>query len=152
MPELVVVIAVLLLLAAMARPAMGAYLGGVKHKGAVGAVKRTLQAARAKALSNPMVHCGVYFDNLSQPNRIVPFLDTFAPGAHAYDEGRDRAWQAPYELPAGTTLEVVDPNPSAVVFRGDGTAWISGRAVIRSADVTDTVDVLASTGRIRVMR
>lgn len=151
-PEAMVVVVVLLVLAALARPALGSYLGNVKHKGAVSAVKRTLQAARSKALANPMVHCGVYFDVTSVPNRIVVFLDTHSPDAHAYDGGKDRQHLAPYVLPEGVELSVPDPNPAAIVFRGDGSACISGRAVVKSAAFSDTVDVLASTGRIRVMR
>ena len=151
-PEAVVVVIILLLLAAMARPAMAAYLGNVKHKGAVNAVKRTLQAARSKALANPMVHCGVYFDVTSSPNRIVVFLDTHAPGGHAYDDGKDRKPVAPYDLPDGVEISVPDPNPASIIFRGDGSAFLSGKAVVKSSSFTDTIDVLASTGRIRVMR
>lgn len=147
-----VAVVVLLVLAALARPSMATYLVNVKHKGAVSAVKRTLQAARSKALANPMLHCGVYFDVTSVPNRMVVFLDTHAPGAHAYDGEEDRQYLAPYILPEGVEISVPDPNPAAIVFRGDGSACISGRAVVKSAAFSDTVDVLASTGRIRVMR
>lgn len=152
MPELVVALCVVLILAAIARPAMSAYLGNVKHKGAVTAVKRTLQAARAKALANPMVHCGVYFDTDSDPARLVPFLDTHSPSGHAYDPGRDKSFQAPYAVPDGVEIAVPDPNPASIIFRGDGSAWVSGKLLVRSGRFTDTVDVLASTGRIRVAR
>lgn len=147
-----VVAILLLVVVSLARPAFNAYVENLRHKGAVTAVKRTLQAARAKALSNPAVHCGVHFDLAGDTLRLIPFLDTHLPGNHAYEPGMDGAYLAPFDLPRGVSLEVPDPNPLAVVFRGDGSAHMSARAIVRSARGVDTVDVLASTGRIRVAR
>ena len=42
--------------------------------------------------------------------------------------------------------------PSVVVFRGDGSANASAKVVLKRKGMEDTVDVLASTGRIKVVR
>ena len=122
------------------------------QKNAVLGVRKLLQTARGKAMANPGLHCGVWFDNSGAQPRAVMFLDTYSPGDYAYDAGKDQAYLSPFVLPRGARLQVPSPYRAAVVFRGDGSAYVSGRVLVAAPGFEDTVDVLASTGRIRSTR
>lgn len=150
--EVVGVIVILGLITAAAKAPMGRYLQTLEQKNAVTAMRKLLQTARGKAMANPSVHCGVWFDFQSAPPRAGLFLDTFSPGNYAYDPGKDKAYLSPFILPKGAKLTVPEPYPAAVIFRGDGSAYLSGRVQVRTAGMDDTLDVLASTGRIRSSR
>jgi type II secretory pathway pseudopilin PulG len=150
--EIMVVVIVIMLLTFLAKAPMAQYLQTLEQKHAVTGIRKLLQTARSRAMANPSVHCGVWFDMASNPPRAVPFQDTFAPGSYAYDAGKDQANQAPLDLPNGASLSIPSPYPAQVIYRGDGSAFLSAKLVVRMAGFTDTVDVLASTGRVRSTR
>jgi prepilin-type N-terminal cleavage/methylation domain-containing protein len=152
MPELVVSLAVILVMACFAIPSLSSYLKSIKQRETVTACKRALQTARAKALSNPAVHCGVHFDVYAKPQTIQLFLDTYNPSDNVYEPGKDKDFLAPIPIDSGATLYVVANHPAAILFRGDGSAFRSGKLISRSAGLIDTIDVLASTGRIRIKK
>jgi hypothetical protein len=131
---------------------MGRYLHNLEQKNAVTGMRKLLQTARSKAMSNPGVHCGVWFNPATVPPQAGLFLDTFSPGNYAYEPGKDKDYLAPFVLPKGATISIPDPYPAAIIFRGDGSAYLSGRVEVRNSGMDDTLDVLASTGRIRSSR
>jgi type II secretory pathway pseudopilin PulG len=147
--EVMVVVIIVGVLTALAKAPMDQYLKTIRHKGAVGEIKRMLQTARSRALANPGVHCGAYFDLSSRPQKIQLFNDTFAPATYAYDGTKDKAYLAPYPMPVGVNLSIDPLYPPAIIFRGDGSAYLSGKVVMKFDNFTDTLDVLASTGRIK---
>ncbi|MDB5049053.1 MAG: hypothetical protein JWO30_2124 [Fibrobacteres bacterium] len=150
--EMVVAILVILIMTAIAKAPMSQYLKTMEQKNAVVGVRKILQTARSRAMANPSVHCGVYFDLNASPPKAFLFEDTFAPGSYAYDAGKDKPYLAPFVLPMGASLAIPVIFPAAVIYRGDGSAFLSGKLIVRSPGFTDTVDVLASTGRIRSTR
>jgi hypothetical protein len=148
MAAVIIVIA----LACLAKPPMTRYLKTLEQKNAILGVRKLMQTARSRAMANPSVHCGVYFDVNARPPRALLFEDTFAPGSYAYDAGKDKPYLAPYTLPVGSTLSVAATYPAALIYRGDGSAYLSAKVVVRTRGLSDTLDVLASTGRIRSTR
>ena len=150
--EVLVVVLVIAIMGAFAKPPMTRYLRTLEQKNAVVGIRKLVQTARSRAMANPSVHCGVYFDMASKPPKVQLFHDTFAPGSYAYDAGRDTPYQQAFTLPKGTTLSIPDPYPASIIYRGDGSAYLSSKVLVRSAAFVDTVDVLASTGRVRTTR
>lgn len=150
--ETIVVVIIVAVLTCLAKAPMDQYLKTMRQKSAVSQIKHMLITARSRALANPGVHCGAYFDLASNPQQILLFNDTFAPANYAYDATKDQPYLAPYPLPAGMTLSIDPIYPPAIIFRGDGSAYLSGKVVMRFDSSTDTLDVLASTGRIKTSR
>ncbi|MDB5104408.1 MAG: hypothetical protein JWP91_2097 [Fibrobacteres bacterium] len=150
--EVMTVVGIILILTLAARSPISKYLKTMEQKSAVVGLRKLMQTARGRAMANPSLHCGVYFDTDSAPPKAFLFQDTFAPGSYAYDVGKDKPYLAPFALPKGILLFIPAPYPQSVIYRGDGSAFLSAKVVIVSADFSDTVDVLASTGRIRSTR
>lgn len=150
--EVIGAVIILGLILAAARAPMARFTQTLEQKKAVTGLRKVLQTARSKAMANPSVHCGVWFDPASVPPQAVLFLDTFSPGNYAYDPGKDKGYLSPFVLPESAIMSVPGPYPVAVIFRGDGSAYMSGRVLLALSDLNDTLDVLASTGRIRSTR
>lgn len=150
--EMIGVIVILGLILAGARAPMSRFTRTLEQKHAVTGLRKVLLTARSKAMANPSIHCGVWFDPASIPPQAVLFLDTFSPANYAYDPGKDKAYLSPFVMPRGAALTVPDPYPVTVIFRGDGSAYMSGRVLLANSDLSDTLEVLASTGRIRSTR
>lgn len=119
------------------------------------AIKNQLLTAKIRAVSDPTMHCGVYFaiDSIPQSTRL--FFDQIGSGTpYQYDIGTDATYLNKIEIPPQITLRL--PGSGAVmnqvvVFRGDGSAKNGG--TIELVDNKGTVlqiNVLASTGRIEV--
>jgi prepilin-type N-terminal cleavage/methylation domain-containing protein len=152
MIEIIGVVLIIGILTAMAKSPMTQYLRSMEQKSAVLGIRKMLQTARSRAMANPSVHFGVHFDMASVPPKAELFQDNFAPGAYAFDTGKDKPYSAPFTMPKGTSLSIPGPYPASIIYRGDGSAFLSAKVVVKSAGLTDTVDVLASTGRIRSTR
>jgi hypothetical protein len=150
--EAMVAVVIVIALACLAKPPMARYIKTLEQKNAVLGVRKLMQTARSRAMANPSVHCGVYFDVNARPPRAFLFADTYAPGSYAYDAGKDKPYLAPFTLPKGSSLSVAADYPGSLVYRGDGSAYLSAKVIVRSPGLSDTLDVLASTGRIRSTR
>lgn len=153
--QLVVAIAVVGILGAFAKPMVQSISAVFKQRAAVAAIKQTLIAARTRAMSNPTVNCGVYFELTGMKRKVGMFEDTHDPASFTYNAAQDKRYRQPVELAAGVTLSIPPstPNyPNAVIFRGDGSAHLSSRVVVATGFRRDTIDVLASTGRVKVIR
>lgn len=152
--EILVVLAVAALLAALAARPAARLLDGIKMKNAVNAIRQVTLSARSQAVANPRLHCGVvYRVNAGPgPDSVWSFLDRSVPPNNVYDPGVDTRYQAPYVLDSKDKVEIAWANPATVVFRGDGSAYRSAKVAIRLGSRVDTLDILASTGRVRVIR
>lgn len=142
------------LVALAARPLTGLY-HGIKLKGASDGVKQVLLNARMRAMANPDRQCGVVFrftPDAPGDDSIFAFLDQ-APDK-LYTKGVDSLYLRPMVLMGrdGVTASIPEGFPSVIVFRGNGSANVSAKVVLRRKGMIDTVDVLASTGRIKVVR
>jgi Tfp pilus assembly protein FimT len=152
--EAVVVLAVAMLVLAMARPAFSRTVKTLKLRSAEISIKRQLQAARVRALADPMVHCGVYFDTLTKPQQTRIFFDNNQSKMY---EGSDITYQRPLDLPTSVRIQTISISCSGssrkeILFRGDGSALCSGEISISNGIRTDKINVLASTGRIKLIR
>jgi Tfp pilus assembly protein FimT len=143
--EIVVVVAIALVLATLAVPSFATFIKNLRLQSTENTIKRQLMAAKIRALANPLVHCGVYLDE----SRTRIFFDQDNSGT--YNSG-DITYQAPFDFPEGITLEVPTGYFPEIIFRGNGSASLSGKAIVSNSARADTIEVLASTGRIRVKK
>ena len=130
------------------RNPMRSYMKRLEFDKSVDNVKHMIIACQTKAMSNPGQHVGVWFGG----DVVVPFLDKGDPSAYEYDKHADPAYMQQAVLKRGVRLQKLPGFPDEIVFRGDGSAYKSLRIVITDGVLKDTLDVLASTGRVRVLR
>lgn len=159
MIEMIVAIAIIVLAAALAVPKMQNMTGNLRLRTAANAIKQQLLMAKTRALGDPLVHCGVYFDTVSNPDRTIVFLDD-GPGTYAnndqYDAGQDHVFGLAYSMPRNISVGLggAAGNNQVVIFRADGSAKVRGMTITVKLNGaysrTKTVSVLPSTGRIRV--
>lgn len=151
MVEMLIVIVILGIMAAFARPSMKSFLENIRLRSAANAVKQHLIVAKTRALGDPNIHAGVFFDTAGTPDKIVAFLDSL--NNNIYAAGIDPILVPPYKLPITDTLKITSQSPEVVIFRGDGSAKTSMTLTISNrSNKSYTVSVLASTGRIRMTR
>lgn len=150
--EIIVTLVIISLMAVLSVNPMKNYLRRLEFKNSSQNIKRLIQTAQSKAMANPNIHVGVYFDISKTPNMVMLFLDKANPKSYRYDGPSDTPYLQPEVLPKGTTLKPLSGYPDEIVFRGDGSAWKSHKIVITNGNLSDTLDVLASTGRVRVGR
>jgi prepilin-type N-terminal cleavage/methylation domain-containing protein len=148
--EITMVVIVVGLMAALAVHPMKNYLRRLEFKNSSQNIKRLIQTAQSKAMANPNVHIGVYFDMSKTPHRVILFQDKVNPTTYQYDGAGDPNYLQPEVLPVGSSLKPLYGFPDEIVFRGDGSAWKSQKIVITNGTFSDTLDVLASTGRVRM--
>jgi prepilin-type N-terminal cleavage/methylation domain-containing protein len=152
--EVMVVVIIMGIVSALAIPKVSGLVNSFKMRTAMETIKHELQAARVRAVANPTVHCGVYFDIANR--RSFLFFDSPTSGTqYQYDVAFDRKYSRTDSLPKGATFALPSTNPitnNCIVFRGDGSAKYGGGIEIRGLDGrTRLVNVFASTGRIRVI-
>lgn len=151
--EILIVVGIMSLLAALSVRPMKDYLRRVEFKNNSQNIKRLVQTAQSKAMGNPNVHIGVFLDKVSSPNRVMLFQDLANPSTYNYDKNADPAYLAPAILKPGILIKTIPPyTDDEIVFRGDGSAWKSMKVLLTNGTLKDTLDVLASTGRVRVAR
>lgn len=148
--ELVIVLAVLGVLAITLRNPMKDYLRRVEFNNTVDHVKRLIQTCQTRAMTNPNLHIGLWFD--FKGGRAVPFQDQANPSLYQYDGAGDPAYLQAAQLKRGVRFLPVAGFPDVVIFRGDGSTYRSLKVVVTDGVLKDTLDVLASTGRVRVLR
>ena len=150
--EILISVGLLSLIAAMSVRPMKNYLRRMEFQNSSQNIKHLVQTAQSKAMGNPNVHIGVYFNRSTTPNRVMLFQDLANPSTYNYDGSTDPAYLAPVILKTGTSIQLLTGYPDEIVFRGDGSAWKSMKVVLTDGTLRDTLDVLASTGRVRVGR
>jgi Tfp pilus assembly protein FimT len=154
--EVMVVLCFIIIMIFMARPALKSFSASIGMHTTAKTIKSELMLAKTRALGDPNVHAGVYFDTAGSPDCVVAFMDddTTSMNDYQYTQGKDHLLCPPYKLPNYDTLRILSSSPfRTVVFRGDGSAKTSARIYISNKlKRGDTLTVLASTGRIRLMR
>jgi prepilin-type N-terminal cleavage/methylation domain-containing protein len=152
--ELVVAVVLVAILTALAvRPGM-AFLARIKMNNAVNAVKQVIINARSQAVANPMLHCGVAvkIHSGTVADSILSFFDKSVPPNNLYNPGADPLYQRPYALRPADGVQIISAAPGTILFRGDGSANMSAKIVLKFRQMEDTLDILASTGRVKVIR
>lgn len=155
--EVLVVVVVFGLLSALAIKPMSNWLQRIKAKQAGDGLKHYLLMARSRAIANPARHCGVAFIIHPPPSKLddsaIAFFDK-VPTNNLYNPGVDSVYSKPYVFRKKDSVFAAIPNPfpKAIVFRGDGSANTSIQVVVTMKKFKTTVDVLASTGRVKVVK
>lgn len=128
------------------------YLRNIEFKNSGQNIKRLIQTAQSKAMANPNVHIGIYFDRSKTPHKAFLFQDKANPSGYEYDGASDPPYLQPEVLKRGVKFETLPGQPDEIIFRGDGSAWKSMKICLSDGTRRDTLDVLASTGRVRLGR
>ena len=150
--EVTVTLVILGIAAALSFNPMRNYLRGIEFKNSGKNIKRLIQTAQSKAMANPNLHIGVYFDLSKSPHKAFLFQDKVNPSNYEYDGKTDPPYLQPEVLKRGVVFETLPGQPDEIVFRGDGSAWKSLKICLSDGTRKDTIDVLASTGRVRLGR
>lgn len=148
--EVTMALIVLGIMCAFAFSPLRGFLRGIDFRNSGDNIKRLIQTAQSRAMANPNVHVGVYFDRASKPNKAFLFQDKANPSAYSYDGASDPGYLQPEVLKKGIVFQALPGFPDEVIFRGDGSAWKSMKILITDGTRMDTLDVLASTGRVRL--
>jgi prepilin-type N-terminal cleavage/methylation domain-containing protein len=149
--ESLITVAIIGILAAAVIPNYVPMLESMKLRTAALNVQRLLIAARTRAISDPNVHCGVFF---SDSIDAYIFPDS-ASGTPYQINAKDTAniYLGRYKLPKNIYLCSLSTSITnrCVVFRGDGSAKYGGNIyVLNRYNKKWTINVLATTGRIKV--
>jgi len=145
--ELVIVVVVLGVVAAMAAPQFGGVMPRLKFKNKSRDIVSDLRLARSDAIAQ-RGQFGLYFD-YSQNGYIV-FKDQINPSLFTYDIG-DSVIKT-VSLGQDVSLYYSTFSNNTIVFKPDGSANSSGNVTIskdEGGELAD-IDVLASTGRVRL--
>ena len=97
MMELLIVIAIVSIVAALARPSVKPYLESMRLRSAANAVKQQLVLAKTRALGDANLHTGVYFNTVANPDITQPFIDNN--NNNQYDSGPTRFTCPPLSFP-----------------------------------------------------
>ncbi|MBD3242607.1 MAG: prepilin-type N-terminal cleavage/methylation domain-containing protein, partial [Chitinivibrionales bacterium] len=135
MLEVLMVLVMMAIVAMIATPSMSGMLRGMRLRSATDNVKNQLLAARFRAVANPEVHCGVYFDIAN--GRSVIFFDNGGSSKYSFSASDDELHGAYRQLPSGIVFSLPSSNAitnEVVVFRGDGSAKNGGSIEIKDSD------------------
>jgi len=147
--ELAIVVALLGILMTMAVPSMTKHLPIIRLRGDVRDVASAFRLARMRAVAEG-VQYGVYIDDSQTPAEYVYFADEnldeiFNPGVDEVIYTR--------QMFRKTSIRGNNFAGDTAIFKTDGSSnggWLSMGLVGRSDSVA--VDVLPSTGRVKIMR
>jgi type II secretion system protein H len=145
--ELLIVVVVIGIIAALAVPSFLSYMPKLRVKSAARDVVSQLRLARSKAVSERRPY-GVSF-NVGD-NTIITFADTDSPSSQTYSTS-DSLIKADTLTPDVDLTSCTYTN-NCVVFNATGAASTSGDVQIVTDDgsILMSINVLASTGRVRL--
>jgi prepilin-type N-terminal cleavage/methylation domain-containing protein len=148
--EILVTVVIAAVILAFAVPNYTGYRDNINFNTSVQTVKSQLRSAQVCAISNPKVHCGVYFDTSSLENSLLVFQDTYKPADNKYEKQMDKIYLAPSVFDKKIKIQLsLDGSAKEIIFRGNGSAKIGGNITIKSPTKSAVINVLASTGRIK---
>lgn len=151
--EVLIAIIVISVGSALAVKPMKGLLQRMKLQNAANGMKHTIMNARLRAVANPARLCGVVFQpgSATKDHVVFAFLDK-NPSDKIYKSGEDAPYLSPFVVRKEAKVAMTIPAgyPSVVVFRGDGSASASARVILAIGTYVDTLEILASTGRVRV--
>ncbi|HKP96298.1 MAG TPA: prepilin-type N-terminal cleavage/methylation domain-containing protein [Fibrobacteria bacterium] len=155
MLEIVIAIIVICVLTGLCIKPVNALLEKLKLQNAADGMKHYILNARVRAVSNSNRHCGVVMrihTGTIVDDTLFAFFDKNPPD-NLYVPGMDELYSTPLVIAKEKRLSTRIPSgfPSVLVFRGDGSANTSAKVVLTLGAFEDTVDVLASTGRVKVI-
>jgi prepilin-type N-terminal cleavage/methylation domain-containing protein len=153
--ELLMVILVIGLLAAVAVPNLVPMVEMTKLRTAANTIKRQMIVARTRALADPYKHVGVCIDTGTTTGTIKAKAFLFIDASTPYHYNTtDTVYMGNYIVPKNIQLTIPSSggiSDSVVVFRGDGSAKNGGSIILKNRyGKTRTVNVLASTGRVKM--
>jgi Tfp pilus assembly protein FimT len=155
--QLITAVTVLLITSAITAKPLANVFTRIRLQNSAEAIKHILMNARSRSISSPDRHCGVVFafhaSNSPLNDSVFTFMDGNPPN-NIYDNGVDERYLSAYVIPRkqGIVANVPTGYPTVVIFRGDGSATSSARVALLLKTMKDTVDVLASTGRVKVIK
>lgn len=154
--ELIVAVIVILIAAAFCVKPVNGFLQRLKLQNAADGIKHFVLNARIRSVSNPDRPCGVVFrvhPGSTTDDTVFAFLEKDPPDKR-YVQGQDSLYLAPLVIKKKDQIDISIPAglPSEVVFRGDGSASVSAKLALKLKGFADTLDILASTGRVKVMK
>lgn len=151
--ETLVVVVLVGVMAGLAVKPLKGLVQRIKLQNAANGIKHTIMNARLRAVANPNRLCGVEL-RLGRPGKkdsVFAFLEK-NPSDKLYKKGEDSLYLAPFVIDSTSKVVArVVSGSSVIVFRGDGSATASTRLTLSLGNMVDTLDVLASTGRVKVV-
>lgn len=146
--ELMVVIVVIGLLAAMAGPMYARVLPRIKTRGEARNMLNLIRMARSRAISENNQY-GVYFD--TNTRQYLLFKDTVSPANLTYNTG-DSIVTGPINLDPNVIYNGITFSNNCVIMLPTGAASQSGSLIVNSSqnDVSFTISVLAATGKSKI--
>jgi Tfp pilus assembly protein FimT len=149
MMEMMIVVVIVGLMAALAVPNFGLATKRIKFDNIGQEILNAMRFAKSSAVTLQKPY-GVFFDNAHK--RIVTFVDLVNPGDGLYETGDSLVRSDSIDVPVGyfsTTF-----GNQTVVFAPNGKASASGNVVCYSGASSDTrsfsVSLLAGTGRAKL--
>lgn len=152
--ETLVAIVIVGIMSAVSIKPMTGLLQRIKLQTAADGMKHYILNARIRAVSNSNRHCGIVIRVHGSPtvdDTVFAFLEA-SPPDNNYTKGRDSLYLSPFVVKRkdGMTSTIPAGFPTVIVFRGDGSATASAKIAITLKGYQDTIDVLASTGKVKV--
>lgn len=154
--EMMIAVIVILVAAAFCVKPVHGLIHRIKLQNAADGIKHYVLNARIRSVSSPDRPCGVVFrlhPGTATDDTVFAFLERDPPDKR-YVKGQDSLYLAPLVVRKRGQIELSVPPgfPTEVVFRGDGSASSSARIALRLKGFSDTLDILASTGRVKVIK
>lgn len=157
--QLVITVCVILILSTITARPLGGLIRRIRVQNAADGIKHFIMNARMRAVASPDRHCGVAFRfhaaNSKLDDSVFAFLDA-TPSDNLYTPGIDQLYLSAFVIPRKQAIvgKMVVPAglTGEVLFRGDGSATASVKIELALKGFVDTVDVLASTGRVKVSK
>lgn len=153
--EILVILVMVSILTGLAIKPLNGFLQRIKIQSSADGIRRMLLNARVRAVANSFKHCGVAFRVSSGTantdyDQVFAFFDDNA--NNIYEVGIDSLYGAPFLVRRRDKLFMTlgATTPTEIIFRGDGSANSSGKIILKLNTYTDTVVVLASTGKVKV--
>lgn len=147
MIEMMIVVVVIGIVAAMAAPSFLGYMPKLRVKSAARGIVSAMRLARSKAVSERRPY-GVVF-NLTD-NSVTAFADTDSPSSFTYSSSDSTT--STDTLNADIQLSSCTYNNNCVIFSSTGAASTSGdlQLVTKDGSILMSISLLASTGRVRL--
>ncbi len=151
MMEMMIVVVIIGLLAAIAVPNFGGAIKKIKFDNVGREMQSTLRYARAAAIGTQIAH-GVWFD--SDKKKLITFMDYVNPAAGTYEVGDSIVKVDSIEVPLNVMSSTF--TNSTVIFNPDGTASQSGDVLCYGStgysSSSFSVSLVAGSGRTRLER
>jgi Tfp pilus assembly protein FimT len=148
--ETIVIVLIVGIIATIAIPNFTPMLETTKLRAAALNIQRLLAAARTRAVSDPNVHCGVFF----RDSVVMILPDTSGTPYVVTAQDSNTKYLGIYKLPKKIFVYSLAADPitnNFIVFRGDGSAKYGGSVyVVNRYNKTRTISVRATTGKIKV--